>query len=133
MDGLLLEWFSEKAAYFQVIEADGRMAGFLIAVAHDSGYESQYFQWFRDRYERFLYIDRVIVAPWAKRRRLAWLMVEKVDQFAREKDIPLVSDVYSHPPNEPSLAFHRKFGFEQVGVQRVAGGTKKVAKFLKMS
>ena len=131
MDTRQLEWFSEQATYFKGVESDGRLAGFLIAVDQDSGYDSKYFQWFHDRFERFLYIDRVIVALWARRNRLAWVMYEKVDHFAVENDYPLVSDVYSHPPNEPSLAFHQKFGFEQVGFQFVDGGTKTVAKLLK--
>lgn len=131
MNAQLLKWFSDRAAYFRALESKGRVVGFLIAVSHDSGYESEYFEWFFDHFERFLYIDRVIVAAWARRKRFAWQLYEDVARFARANDYPLVSDVYSNPPNEPSLAFHRKFGFEQVGIQVVAGGKKKVAKFLK--
>ena len=130
MDAKLLKWFAKSAAYFRVLESDGRMAGFLIAVAHDSRYASKYFEWFRERYECFLYIDRVIVASWARRRRFAWRLYEDVARFAAERKYPLASDVYSFPPNEPSLEFHRKFGFERVGVHEIEGGKKQVAKFL---
>jgi predicted GNAT superfamily acetyltransferase len=132
MDDRLLQWFLDRAAYFRILEFDARLATFLVAVSHDSGYESEYFEWFVQRYERFLYIDRVIVAAWARRKRFAWHLFEDVASFAQREQYLLASDVYSHPPNEPSLAFHRKFGFEQVGTQRIAGGTKVVAKFLKI-
>ena len=126
-----LRWFEQKAAYFRVADADGNLAGLLIAVAHDSGYPSKYFNWFCDRYNRFLYIDRVIVAEWARGKRVAWRLFEDVERFASEHSYPLASDVYSHPPNEISLPFHNKYGFQRVGTQRIDNGAKEVTKFLK--
>jgi len=126
-----LRWFEQRAAYFRVAEADVNLAGFLIAVAHDSGYPSKYFNWFCDRYDRFLYTDRVIVAEWARGKRVAWRLFEDVERFASERSYPLASDVYSHPPNQISLTFHDRYGFQRVGTQQVDGGAKEVAKFMK--
>jgi predicted GNAT superfamily acetyltransferase len=126
-----LSWFGSAAAYFRVAEAEGVLVGFLIAVAQDSGYPSKYFQWFCQRYTRFIYIDRVIVAEWARGNRIAWRLCEDVERFASELYYPLASDVYSYPPNEVSLSFHDKYGFQRVGSQLIDNGTKEVAKFLK--
>ena len=55
-----------------------------------------------------------------------------LEQFAFESGDILATEVYSDPPNQISLTFHAKYGFEQVGSQVVEdGGTKVVAKFLK--
>jgi predicted GNAT superfamily acetyltransferase len=126
-----LRWFERKAAYFRVAEADGHLVGFLIAVAHDSGYASKYFGWFCDRYDRFIYVDRVIVTESARGKRVAWRLFEDVEHVASQRAYPLTSDVYSRPPNQISLSFHDKYGFQRVGSQQVDDGAKEVAKFLK--
>jgi predicted GNAT superfamily acetyltransferase len=126
-----LRWFEQEAAYFRVAKAGGGLAGFLIAVAHDSGYASKYFRWFCERYDRFIYVDRVVVAESARGKRIAWRLFEDVERVAGERACPLVSDVYSRPPNQISLAFHDKYGFLTVGAQQVDDGAREVAKFLK--
>jgi predicted GNAT superfamily acetyltransferase len=126
-----LRWFEQEATYFRVAEAGGHLVGFLIAVAHDSGYASKYFGWFCDRYDRFVYVDRVIVAESARGKRIAWNLFEDVERVAGERGYLLVSDVYSRPPNQISLSFHDKYGFQRVGSQQVDDGAREVAKFLK--
>jgi predicted GNAT superfamily acetyltransferase len=126
-----LRWFEHKAAYFRVAEAGDTLVGFLIAFAHDSGYPSKYFGWFCDRYDRFIYVDRVIVTESARRKRVAWRLFEDVERVAWGRGFPLVSDVYSRPPNQVSLSFHDKYGFQQVGSQQVDDGAREVVKFLK--
>lgn len=131
MDMDTLRWFEQNATYFRIAQADGSLIGFLIAVTQDSGYPSKYFRWFCDRYDRFLYIDRVIVAEWARGKRVAWRLYEDVERFASDRSYPLTSDVYSRPPNEISLTFHDRYGFQRVGSQQIDGGAKEVAKFIK--
>jgi predicted GNAT superfamily acetyltransferase len=131
MDMDALGWFEQKAACFRVAEAGGELVGFLIAVAHDSGYPSKYFGWFCDRYDRFIYVDRVIVTESARGKRVAWRLFEDVEHVASQRAYPLASDVYSRPPNQISLSFHDKYGFQRVGSQQVDDGAKEVAKFLK--
>jgi hypothetical protein len=59
------------------------MRGFLLALDQDAAYDNQNFHWFRRRFERFVYIDRVIVAQDARGQGLARLMYE--DLFAEAK------------------------------------------------
>jgi predicted GNAT superfamily acetyltransferase len=127
-----IRWFARTAAYFRVAEMDRQLAAFLIAITPQTDYPSQYFGWFRQRYTDFLYIDRIVVAPWARHRGLGWALYRDLEQVAGESGYTLATEVYSDPPNHVSLAFHAKFGFEQVGTQVVEdGGIKMVAKFLK--
>jgi len=127
-----VQWFAQNAAWFRVAVWQGNLEGVLIAVTADCGYQSQYFKWFAERYADFLYIDRVVVAEWARGQRIAWRLLEDVEQQARDLSLPLVSDVYSRPPNEISLVLHKRFGFRLVGHHWVADETKEVAKFEKL-
>lgn len=127
-----IRWFARTAAYFRVAERAGRVAAFLIAITPQADYPSQYFGWFRQRYTDFLYIDRVAVAPSARHQGLGRALYRDVEQVAFDSGWTLVTDVYSDPPNHISLAFHAKYGFEQIGSQVVEDGERKtVAKFLK--
>ena len=40
--------------------------GFLLALDQDAAYDNFNFQWFRSRFERFVYIDRIIIAKDAR-------------------------------------------------------------------
>jgi predicted GNAT superfamily acetyltransferase len=42
------------------------IAAFLLAFREGAGYDSVNYRWFAQRYERFLYVDRVVVAPAAR-------------------------------------------------------------------
>lgn len=126
-----VEWLVETGSYFRLAEIDGRLAGMLVGIGCRSGYHSVYYDWFHERYEDFLYLDRVIVAPWARRQGVAWALFADIERWAAGVWSLLASEVYSKPPNQPSLNFHRRFGFEQVAVQAVENGSREVAKFIK--
>jgi len=126
-----MQWFAEVAAYFRIAECNGSLAGLLIAITPETDYPSQYFAWFCQRYTQFIYVDRIVVAGWARRRGVARALYRDVERYAYEQSYLLTVDVYSQPPNDISLAFHRNYGFEEIGSQEVEHGTKIAAKFLK--
>lgn len=131
VDPAKMAWFSQAAAYFRVAESEGKVAGFLIAIAAGTDYPSQYFDWFCQRYTNFIYIDRIVIAEWAQRQGVGFALYRDLEQYAFALAWILASDVYSDPPNEVSLAFHARYGFAEVGRQSVENGTKVVTKFLK--
>ena len=73
MDAAKLRFFWENADYFRVAEKDGLLAGFLIALSQEAAHDSPNFLWFRERYPRFAYVDRIAVAAHARRREEAGL------------------------------------------------------------
>ena len=95
----------------------------LIAFDQDADYDSPNFLWFRERYERFVYVDRVVTAAAARGRGLAGRLYGDLVEQARAAGHQLiVCEVNSDPPNPASDAFHRRFGFELVGEARLANG-----------
>ena len=131
LDIAKMGWFYKASAYFRMAVVDSRLAGFLIALSPDCNYESQYFDWFCQRYTNFIYIDRIIVAEWARRRGVGVALYKDVEHYAQGLELTVASDVYSLPPNKISLAFHKACGYKEVGSQLVESGTKTVAKFIK--
>ena len=89
---------------------------FLIAFDQDADYDSPNFLWFRDRYERFAYVDRVVVAASAHGQGLGRALYEGLFVEAKAAGYPcIVAEVNTVPPNPGSLSFHDKMGFEAVG------------------
>ena len=62
LDLQALKHLRSQASYYRVAINSGNLAGFLIALQPDADYSSQNFIWFRQQFEAFVYIDRVVVA-----------------------------------------------------------------------
>lgn len=102
------------AERFDVIELDEGFAGFVVTVAPGTAYDSENYRWFAERYDDFVYLDRVVVAPGARRRGVAGGVYDVLESEAAARG-RLVLEVNVEPPNEASLAFHRARGFVEVG------------------
>lgn len=106
-------------------QAEG--GAFLIGFDQSSDYDSPNFIWFQERFERFLYVDRIAVAASHRRRGLAAALYEDFFAFARAEGYPRIAcEVNSDPPNPASDAFHAALGFEIIGEARLPERGKSV-------
>ena len=124
-----VEWLRQltrNAPYFRLATREETVLGFLLGMTHETDYDSMNFQWFRERYPKFAYIDRIVVAEEARGRGVGQLLYEDICTFGRSFAPVLACEVNIRPPNESSLRFHERFGFEPVGQQDTEGGTKTV-------
>lgn len=104
--------------------ARGRDA-FLIALDQDAAYGSPNFRWFKSRYERFVYVDRLIVAPERRGRGLARSLYEELFAAAVRAGHDLIGcEVNVAPPNPASDALHAALGFREVGGAALAGAKR---------
>jgi uncharacterized protein len=70
--------------------------------------------WFQQRYSRFVYIDRVLVAPLMRGRGYARLLYHGLfDHARRENHQVVVCEVNVDPPNLASDAFHDSIEFRK--------------------
>lgn len=105
----------------------GHAEAMLIAFDQAADYQSPNFLWFRERYARFVYVDRVVTNPAARGRGLARTLYLDLFEHARAAGHErILCEVNSDPPNPASEAFHRSFGFREVG-EAVLGNGKTVS------
>ena len=114
--------------HHRVVRVGGELAAFLLAMRETAPYRNENFEWFAARYGKFLYVDRIVVRGPFARKGLGASLYRDLFAFAGANGIDTVVCEYNiDPPNLPSRAFHEKFGFREVGRQRVAGGAKLVS------
>lgn len=110
----------------------GAIEAFILTFDQAATYASPNFLWFRDKYTRFVYVDRVVTAASARgkghARRLYLDLFEEAKRAGHER---IVCEVNSDPPNPASDAFHASLGFEEVGSAAIHGGKKTVRYFEK--
>lgn len=108
----------------------GSLEAYMLAFDQDADYDSPNFLWFRKRYPRFVYVDRIAVDPSARGRGHARRLYEELFSAARAAghDI-VVCEVNADPPNPASDAFHAALGFAEVGSAAIHGGRKTVRYF----
>ncbi|HEV2900996.1 MAG TPA: GNAT family N-acetyltransferase [Pseudaminobacter sp.] len=108
----------------------GEVDAFLLAFDQDARYDSPNFEWFRARYPRFVYVDRVVVAEHARGRGYARrLYADLFDHAARSRYDLVTCEVNADPPNPASDAFHAALGFTVAGQALIHGGSKSVRYF----
>lgn len=127
------EWLLRHAIRSWLARLEERPAGVLVLLEAGCRFESDYFRWFTERYENFLYIDRVIVADWARQRGVASELYRVVEGVAEEGGWAIATEVYSQPPNTASLNFHRSLGYQPVGEQVSLNEGKTVLKLMKFA
>ena len=103
--------------------------GFVITLDQDCAvYDSPNFRWFTARLARFVYIDRIIVAPHAQRSGLGRELYRMVIQrMARTGHDTLACEVNLDPPNPRSERFHASLGFTRLGDGAPYGDQRRVA------
>jgi len=121
LDAERLEWLVGLADSSLVADNDGELGGFAITLAPGTAYDSVNYAWFAHRYDDFSYLDRIVVAPAYRRSGVGSLIYEAAEDRARGHG-RLTAEVYVDPPNESSLAFHRRRGYVEVGRLGQANG-----------
>ncbi|ANT52250.1 GNAT family N-acetyltransferase [Mesorhizobium amorphae] len=127
-----LSWLEPERLSFLIGEAFytrriGALEAFIMTFDQDAQYDSPNFLWFRERYRRFVYVDRVVVAAQARGRGHARRLYEDLfDQVSRAGHTIVTCEVNAEPPNPASDAFHAALGFAEVGGAVIHGGKKAV-------
>lgn len=110
----------------------GEADAFLLGFDQNAAYDSANFLWFKARYPRFAYVDRVVVARHARGRGLARLLYQELFETAAAAGHSMIAcEVNMDPPNPQSDAFHAAMGFEEAGSAEIYGGERTVRYLIK--
>lgn len=124
MDASGLALLNRLSSHHKVAEVDGRVVGFVLAMREHTPYENDNYAWFAARYPKFVYIDRIVIASEFVGRKIGTALYRDLFAYARTCGVRTVACEYNiEPLNRVSKAFHDKFGFRPVGMQRKAGGS----------
>jgi predicted GNAT superfamily acetyltransferase len=127
-----LSWLEPERLEYLIGEAFlarriGDLDAFMLAFDQDARYDSPNFLWFRARYPRFVYVDRIVVAASARGRGCARRLYHDLFEHAvRSGHDRVVCEVNKIPPNPASDAFHAALGFSEVGTASVDDGSRTV-------
>lgn len=128
MDAARLAELEALACAHWVVETEGEVVAFLLAMDETAAYDNDNFRWFAARLPRFVYIDRIVVDARAAGHGLGRALYAALSDLARSRGIEAVVCEYNlDPPNPASKAFHDRLGFREIGQQHVAGGRKRVS------
>ena len=108
-----------------VADIDGDIGGFCFVLGAGAAYASLNYAWFSERYDDFVYLDRVAISPAFQRRGMGRAIYAEVERLAAEHHptaTDFVLEVNLKPRNETSLAFHAQLGFVEVGQRTGADG-----------
>ena len=98
----------------------GTAEAFLLAFDEAAAYDSPNYLWFRERYERFVYIDRIVVAPAARGHGLARSLYADLMAQVSGRSM-LACEINVDLPNPASDALHASLGFSGAGHGAVGG------------
>jgi len=127
-----LSWLDEERLRRLLAQAfyaqrAGRVDAFLLALDERADYDSPNYLWFRARYRRFVYVDRIVVAQAARGRGLARLLYADLFTHAAASAHDLIAcEVNAVPPNPASDRLHAELGFTVAGEASIHDGLKTV-------
>ena len=111
-----LHYLVEHSLHALVVEHH-TLVGFCITFAPNAPYDSLNYLWFCERYEQFVYLDRIAFTSKAHGMGLGELLYQHIETLMCELKLeyPLCCEVNLEPPNPGSLRFHQSIGFVEVG------------------
>jgi predicted GNAT superfamily acetyltransferase len=132
LDAAALARLADLALVALVAEVDGAFAGFCVVLPPGVDYASPNYSWFGAHaealgYGSFAYLDRIAVAPTARRLGVGRACYARLVEVLRGRVPVVFCEVNVRPRNDASLAFHDAIGFREVGQQDTDGGAKRVS------
>lgn len=131
VNGMSRPQFAElrrQAVVCRVATVQSAVVGFILALDHRATYPSENYQWFVSNLARFLYVDRIAVAPQHRGKGVGGALYRSLIADTRRLGLDVVAcEVNLDPPNPLSLRFHKTLGFEQIGELRHMRDEKVVA------
>jgi|TARA_B110000240_G_scaffold102054_1_gene115536 predicted GNAT superfamily acetyltransferase len=122
-----MQHFLKIVDYFKSLIIDEKVVGFLIALTPGKDYQSLNYKWFENKYKSFMYVDRIVISPSYQGKGLGTNFYNDLCKTINQTITKITCEVNLKPPNEESMLFHKKYGFQQVDTQFTDNGKKEVS------
>jgi len=93
-----------------------KLLGFVLCLLPETNYGSLNYAWFNERYDEFIYVDRIAVRTNSRDRGVGSLLYREVINYSEKHGVMITAEVSLKPLNEGSMRFHYRFGFRDVGI-----------------
>ena len=94
-----------------ILKHKNQIIGFCLLFREGSSYNSPNYIYYNTKYDKFIYVDRVVVSSDFTNNGGGKLIYNQVFKIAVEENLTVCCEVNEKPLNEISLAFHKKLGF----------------------
>ncbi|SLN62036.1 Acetyltransferase (GNAT) family protein [Roseovarius albus] len=123
MDDARFHHLFELCDYCVVAEKDGAVIGFVMAMKKGAPYDNGNFNWFDQRLDHFLYIDRIVISEAGRGHGVGGLLYTHVAEAAKATgSYVMAAEMDLEPPNVGSLKFHERYGFVKLGARDLESG-----------
>ena len=92
-----------------------QLVGFVICLSPNVDYSSLNYAWFNEKFDNFLYVDRIAVSKDHRDKGVGSYIYQKLIEISQQKNVPITAEVNLEPPNPGSMRFHHRFDFVEVG------------------
>lgn len=115
----------DLSMFSSVAVRDGECVGFVFAIDHSREYENDNYRWFSSRLDNFVYVDRVVVSGTCRGMGVGSLLYFHLFAATRRAGAQCITaEIDIEPPNQPSLRFHEKTGFVEIGTRELTSGKR---------
>jgi hypothetical protein len=123
MDEDRLRLLAGLSSFHLMAVAPAGVIGFVMGFTDGAAYDSVNYRWFASRFKRFLYIDRMVVAPSFRGCGVGRAFHAAAEQHAVAAGLSwIVGEIDLDPPNPVSLSYHERLGFVEIGRQALPSG-----------
>lgn len=132
LDETTLAHLFEISIHLAVADDDGAVVGALVGLdGPGREYASHNYAWFSERFDRFLYVDRVVVADSHHGLGVGRRLYDDFIAVAADEHTHLLAEVNVRPRNAGSLVFHDRLGFEALEEREAPSGAMRVVMLAK--
>ena len=94
---------------------NNEIIGFVVCLEAGAAYASLNYKYISKKAKKFGYIDRIAIKNEHRRSGVGRRLYEIIFNYSKKLELPIYCEVNTKPLNQPSLDFHKKNGFLNIG------------------
>ena len=122
-----MSYFLKNSSYFKIILYDNHPVGFCIGLMPGKDYSSENYIWINKKCNSFIYVDRIVIDEKYRNRGIGSYLYTHLTKTYYGQVESITCEVNILPYNKPSINFHKKYGFKEIGQKDTENGKKRVS------